>query len=98
MSKTPKLSRKAKLYIIANQLIGLEIELQYIQDTEMPHLIKQLNKLNPTKEELTELDIDSILNRNDVFCNCESPEKELHYGYGKPVCFKCNKVVKSKTK
>lgn len=28
------------------------------------------------------------------FCNCESLEKELHYGYGLPVCFKCNKVVK----
>lgn len=28
------------------------------------------------------------------YCNCESLEKELHYGYGLPVCFKCNKVVK----
>ena len=36
-------------------------------------------------------------NKPDVsgsFCNCESLEKELHYGYGLPVCFKCNKVVK----
>lgn len=30
------------------------------------------------------------------FCNCESLKKELHYGYGLPVCHKCNKVVKLK--
>lgn len=27
------------------------------------------------------------------FCNCSTLKDELHYSYGVPVCFKCNKVV-----